>query len=61
VALARHGRVGVDLEQLLVIEHAAGIARLVFTREEWAATVSSVPASERDRAFLTCWTGKEAL
>lgn len=51
--------VGVDLEVLGPVQMADQIARDHFTnreREEWAGTTPS----QRHRAFLSCWTRKEA-
>jgi len=58
--LAHDVEIGVDIEVVRPVPAAEAIAREQFTareRETWAA---DGPA-ERDRAFLRCWTRKEAV
>jgi 4'-phosphopantetheinyl transferase len=50
---------GVDVERLHRIEEMQQIARRFFCPEE-AEDLASVPEAERERAFLHCWTRKEA-
>ncbi len=49
---------GVDIEALRPIDE--GVVALVFTAAEQAVW-RAVPLSERDVAFLRCWTRKEAM
>lgn len=51
--------IGVDLEVLRSMPDATALARNHFTDAERLALDAIAPA-ERDRAFLTCWTRKEA-
>ena len=60
VGLAHDVEIGVDIEEVRPVPAAETIAREQFTareRETWAA----VGPAERDRAFLVCWTRKEAV
>jgi 4'-phosphopantetheinyl transferase len=54
------GRLGVDVEQIRVMEDAMAIARSFFAPAEEAA-LAAVPLADRDRTFMTCWTRKEAF
>jgi 4'-phosphopantetheinyl transferase len=60
VAVSTPARLGVDVEQLRPIDDAGTIARSFFAAAEEAA-LAAVPPADRDRAFLTCWTRKEAF
>jgi 4'-phosphopantetheinyl transferase len=60
VAVAAPTRLGVDIEHLREVTDAAAIAHSFFSEAEGAALADTTPA-ERDRAFLTCWTRKEAF
>jgi 4'-phosphopantetheinyl transferase len=60
VAVARGCEVGVDVEQLRTVSHASAIARRYFHPAERDAILAA-PTSQRDEAFLRCWTGKEAI
>jgi 4'-phosphopantetheinyl transferase len=60
VAVASSVRLGVDVEQLREITDATEIARSYFSTAEYAALAAVAPA-DRSRAFLTCWTRKEAF
>jgi 4'-phosphopantetheinyl transferase len=51
--------VGIDLEKMRPIENVDALARRFFTRRE-AKIIESLPASDRDLAFLRIWTAKEA-
>lgn len=51
--------IGVDLEQLRPLPDLEEIARRYFCAEE-AAEIDSLPPGERELAFFTCWTRKEA-
>ncbi|WPB55476.1 4'-phosphopantetheinyl transferase family protein [Xylophilus sp. GOD-11R] len=50
---------GVDVEQLRPLADALGLAAEYFTPAE-RRELARVHPSRRDRAFLTCWTRKEA-
>lgn len=60
VALVRGREVGVDLENLRTIDDAEAIAGRFFSVPE-NEVFRCLPAGERDRAFLRCWTRKEAF
>lgn len=57
--LAHRNPVGVDVELLRAVPDSLALARRFFSPFE-AAALASVPPEDRDRAFLTCWTRKEA-
>jgi 4'-phosphopantetheinyl transferase len=59
IALALESEVGVDLEQIRPIAERDDIASRYFSLEERRDLLSLAPR-ERDRAFFTCWTRKEA-
>ena len=59
IAIGGRGPLGADVEQLRPMPDAAALAAEHFTRREQEA-LAATPAHERDRAFLTCWTRKEA-
>jgi len=58
-ALAHDCEVGVDLEPLREHADALELSKNYFSERE-AIALAGLPASERGRAFLTCWTRKEA-
>jgi 4'-phosphopantetheinyl transferase len=60
MAITRGCEIGVDLEQLRGVQHAAQIAQRYFHPAEIEAILAAPPA-ERDRTFLRCWTLKEAV
>jgi 4'-phosphopantetheinyl transferase len=60
VAVAFGCDVGVDVEALRPIEHWRGIAARYFHPDEAAAIAAAAP-SNRNAAFLRCWTRKEAI
>lgn len=60
IAIARNGRVGVDVEQLVVRDDVDAIATVVCTAGERTALAGLAPG-ERPDAFHRCWTRKEAL
>lgn len=60
VAVARDVPVGVDVERVRPLPEARELARAHFAPEEVEA-LAAVQADERSRAFLTCWTRKEAV
>ena len=51
--------IGIDIERLRTPDDLPGLARLVFCSAECAA-FEALAKDERTRAFLTCWTRKEA-
>ncbi|MCR8961198.1 4'-phosphopantetheinyl transferase superfamily protein [Variovorax sp. CCNWLW225] len=59
IAIGERGPLGVDVEQLRPVPDALALAATHFTRLENEA-LRALPANERDQAFLTCWTRKEA-
>jgi 4'-phosphopantetheinyl transferase len=59
VLMTANGEVGVDIEVLRTMPDALDLAERNFSAEECAALTGVVPA-ERDAAFLTGWTRKEA-
>lgn len=59
-AVARNRRIGVDVERLREIPERESIAAHYFTRGEQGIINNFVTADEKNRAFLTCWTRKEA-
>ncbi len=58
-AVARDRAVGVDVERVRSIPEIDEIARRYFSSEEYL-TLARLPQSLRARAFLECWTRKEA-
>jgi 4'-phosphopantetheinyl transferase len=59
VAVARQ-TVGVDIEVIREIQNYEQIAKRFFTAREYAA-ILAFPEPERSKAFLHCWTRKEAF
>ena len=59
IAIAEACDVGVDVEELRRMDDAPRIAARFFTAGE-CADLASLPAPERDAAFLRCWVRKEA-
>jgi 4'-phosphopantetheinyl transferase len=60
IAISRSFRLGVDIEYLNRDIDCDGLARRYFTHRE-SATLQHLPAASRKRAFLACWTRKEAV
>lgn len=60
VAVTSAGPIGVDLERVRPVHEAEAIARRFFSPEE-CADLAAVSHTDRDYAFLSCWTRKEAL
>jgi 4'-phosphopantetheinyl transferase len=52
--------IGVDIEQIRPIQDMNDIAARFFAPDE-TASLMSLAASERERAFFRCWTRKEAF
>ena len=59
VALARGRELGVDLEPLHRAVDRDAVARRFFSAPE-NAVYDTIPDEQRDAAFFTCWTRKEA-
>ncbi|RQO39700.1 4-phosphopantetheinyl transferase [Variovorax sp. KBW07] len=59
IAIGRRGPLGADVEMLRPVPDAAALAATHFTQREQDA-LAALPAREREHAFLTCWTRKEA-
>ncbi|MFM9923801.1 4'-phosphopantetheinyl transferase superfamily protein [Variovorax sp. H27-G14] len=59
IAVGGRGPLGADVELLRPMPDAEALAAEHFTRREQEA-LAATPAHERDLAFLTCWTRKEA-
>jgi 4'-phosphopantetheinyl transferase len=59
IATAMGREVGVDIERLDADLDPIDLARRFFTPAE-AATIIHAPSHQQRRAFLTCWTRKEA-
>jgi 4'-phosphopantetheinyl transferase len=59
IGVASHGPIGVDIEAARPAADRAALAERYFSRAE-AAALGALPPALRDRAFLTCWTRKEA-
>ena len=59
IAIGGRGPLGADVEQLRAVPDAPALAARHFTPRENEA-LAALPARERDQAFLTCWTRKEA-
>jgi 4'-phosphopantetheinyl transferase len=60
IALALGCEVGIDVEQLRNVGHLEQIARRFFHPLESNAVLST-PVSDRNLAFLRCWTAKESI
>jgi 4'-phosphopantetheinyl transferase len=60
VAVTIGNEIGVDVEQRREVKHLDQIASRYFHPTE-AAAVAATPLSERNNAFLRCWTAKEAV
>jgi 4'-phosphopantetheinyl transferase len=60
IAVTRDAPLGVDVERVRDVPDALAIAEHYFAPGERAA-LAAAPAAERARAFLRCWTRKEAF
>ena len=60
VAISDRGQLGVDIEVVRTVAEANIIAQSYFSQREALALRETSP-SEIDRAFLICWTRKEAF
>jgi len=58
-AFARGCSLGIDMERLRALPDMGKIASRMFCADE-AAEIRQLPAGEQERAFLCCWTRKEA-
>jgi 4'-phosphopantetheinyl transferase len=59
IAIAVACDVGIDVEAVREVTHLEPIARRHFHPAESAA-IDALPPEQRTKAFLNCWTGKEA-
>lgn len=59
IGVAASGPIGVDIEALRPVVDGAALAQRHFSPAEIAAW-TALPSSQQDRAFLACWTRKEA-
>ncbi|HUE99361.1 MAG TPA: 4'-phosphopantetheinyl transferase superfamily protein [Anaerolineales bacterium] len=59
IAIARGHRVGVDVEHIREGISSQVIARQYFSQAEFAE-LQSLPTRQKETAFFTCWTRKEA-
>lgn len=59
IGVSEHGALGVDVELHRRVDDAVSLARAHFGADEQRAWADCAP-EERDRAFLRCWTRKEA-
>ncbi|MCW7537505.1 4'-phosphopantetheinyl transferase superfamily protein [Aquabacterium sp. A7-Y] len=59
IGLAPEGELGVDVELLRPMNDVLGLARSNFSTPEFQA-LQALPPEQRELAFLTCWTRKEA-
>jgi 4'-phosphopantetheinyl transferase len=59
IAIGGRGPLGADVELLRPVPDMAALAAEHFTQREQEA-LAALPAHERERAFLICWTRKEA-
>lgn len=59
VAVAQRGKVGVDVERIRPGISSQVIARQYFSKNE-VAELELLPFEQREAAFFTCWTRKEA-
>jgi 4'-phosphopantetheinyl transferase len=59
-AVALESEVGVDIERMRTLREREHLAATVFSKREQEAMLS-LPERDRDRAFYTCWSRKEAL
>jgi 4'-phosphopantetheinyl transferase len=60
IGFARGAALGVDIEQIRLLDNADKLARRFFSEAENEAYVS-VPPSQKGEAFYNCWTRKEAF
>jgi 4'-phosphopantetheinyl transferase len=60
IAFTSRCDVGVDIERVREVRHVEHIARRYFHPAE-IATIAALKPSDRHRAFLQIWTGKEAV
>jgi 4'-phosphopantetheinyl transferase len=60
IGFARGAALGVDIEQIRLLDDADNLARRFFSEAENEAYVS-VPPAQKGEAFFNCWTRKEAF
>ena len=61
LAVGRRVEVGVDVERIHVLRDVLALAERHFSTSEMAHLQAMNPGTARDRAFLQCWTRKEAI
>ncbi|HEY7171227.1 MAG TPA: 4'-phosphopantetheinyl transferase superfamily protein [Vicinamibacterales bacterium] len=59
IACSPCGDLGVDIEEMRLLDDADEIAAQFFSERE-VATLRSLPSGSRNEAFFRCWTRKEA-
>lgn len=59
IAVGRVPTMGIDVERVRPVARLDRVARRAFSADE-RQQILSLPPDERSRAFLTCWTRKEA-
>lgn len=59
LAVSGDGEIGVDVERVRPVPELAAVAARYFSPHE-QASLAALPAERRARAFLSCWTLKEA-
>lgn len=59
IAITRERKIGVDVERIRSGISAHVIAQQYFSKHEFAE-LQSLPVEQRETAFFTCWTRKEA-
>lgn len=60
IAVADHGRIGVDIEEIRPVKYLTGLAGKHFAGDE-SARLHAAPDSERLTLFFRLWTRKEAF
>ena len=59
VAVGRVPTLGIDVERIRPIVRSESVARRAFSEEE-RRRIEALPPENRNEAFITCWTRKEA-
>ncbi len=60
IAVTPLGEIGIDVEYIRPLEDINRLARQCFSAQEYQQYIS-LPAPEKQQAFFTCWTRKEAF
>lgn len=58
-AIARHGAIGVDLEYFRPVSDITQLAKRFFSEQEYTS-ICSLPLEQRQQAFFSLWTCREA-